>query len=102
MPTVNAVVAASEIERVSRSRIIFVAWGTQQAVVSTAPMVPAASTKGKAIGFVSDASDLLGFIAGIRRAGRDRPVPAPRSRHLLRECDKRTFLVFHEDFSPCC
>jgi hypothetical protein len=41
---VKASVAGSEIARDSRSRITLIACGSQHTVVSTAPMVPMAST----------------------------------------------------------
>ena len=37
-------VPASEIARVSRERMILIAWGSQHTVVSTAPVIPMAST----------------------------------------------------------
>ena len=43
MPAVKPDVAVSEIARVSRSRTICTACGSQQTVVSTAPVAPIAS-----------------------------------------------------------
>ena len=44
IPIVKVRVQASEIARVSRERMILIAWGSQHTVVSTAPVIPMMST----------------------------------------------------------
>ena len=45
MPAVKPAVAVNEIARVSRSRMIWIACGSQQTVVRTAPTAPMASIR---------------------------------------------------------
>src|SRR6187431_714896 len=54
MPAVKPEVAVSEIARVSRSRMIWIACGSQHTVVSTAPRAPMASMRVIAAASIED------------------------------------------------
>src|SRR5579871_3079829 len=81
-------VAGSEIDRVSRSRMVFSACGSQHTVVSTAPVMPIESVRVQYIGR-GCSDDLMTLCDSGTPALHVRPSPRLRARETSRNAGKK-------------